>query len=433
LHTDASHSSLAFGGKTGGIPVQRISALVLVGFLSAASSVRADVPDKPAAKKDETSQPAFAAEFRALKKDVDAKLDKLYDTAEKEYEAAETEDERGAVQKRITEAAGKIQTPAAERAMTLVRRHAADPAAVEALIWVAQRGRVLTLGEEALAALAKHHLTHKLTIDLAYRSKRGLMKWTEPLLRSQLASPDLTKADRPRVLLALATVRQVQSAYPGMLGQMTVEQLFEMDGIYGAETVAGFRKIDVAAAEAEAIKLFNELGKKHGIERLFGGLTYGGVAKSSVFEIEHLSLGKTAPDICGEDTDRVKFKLSDYRGRVVLLSFWGSWCDPCMALVLHEREIVARLKDKPFAIVGVNSDTDKAKLKEATGKAMITWRSFWCGAEGIEGEIPSAWNVSGWPTIYVLDQHGVIRAKNVAGKALDDVIDKLIRDAEAKK
>jgi peroxiredoxin len=49
------------------------------------------------------------------------------------------------------------------------------------------------------------------------------------------------------------------------------------------------------------------------------------LAKQALFELRHLRIGKVAPDIVGEDLDGVKFKLSDYRGKVVVLDFWGDW------------------------------------------------------------------------------------------------------------
>jgi hypothetical protein len=97
----------------------------------------------------------------------------------------------------------------------------------------------------------------------------------------------------------------------------------------------------------------------------------------------------------------------------------------------HERSLVERLKDKPFAIVGVNSDDDKKKLKERMEKEKITWRSFWDG--GTDGPISRQWNVQGWPTIYILDAKGVIRAKDVGHeKEIDKIIDELLLEAEKK-
>lgn len=94
----------------------------------------------------------------------------------------------------------------------------------------------------------------------------------------------------------------------------------------------------------------------------------------------------------------------------------------------HERSLVARLKDKPFALVGVNSDKDMEKLRKRLAEEQITWPSFRDGSTS--GPIATRWNVSGWPTIYVIDRKGVIRAKNVREKALDEWVNKLLAETE---
>jgi hypothetical protein len=94
----------------------------------------------------------------------------------------------------------------------------------------------------------------------------------------------------------------------------------------------------------------------------------------------------------------------------------------------HERSLVKRLADKPFALLGVNSDINKEELKKAMEKEEITWRSFWNGPEGTNGPISKKWNVHGWPTIYVLDHKGVIRYKNVRGEKMDEAVDKLLKE-----
>jgi hypothetical protein len=98
-------------------------------------------------------------------------------------------------------------------------------------------------------------------------------------------------------------------------------------------------------------------------------------------------------------------------------------------MIPHERSLVSRLKDKPFALVGVNSDKDRDKLKEMLAKESVTWPSFWAGST--EGAIPKKWNVSGWPTIYVIDAQGVIRFKNKREKALDAAVDQLMVEMQA--
>ena len=98
----------------------------------------------------------------------------------------------------------------------------------------------------------------------------------------------------------------------------------------------------------------------------------------------------------------------------------------------HERSLVKRLAGKPFALLGINSDRDREVLKKVMEKENITWRSWWDGGS-TSGPIATAWNVRGWPTIYVLDGDGRIRYKNVRGAAMDKAVDTLLAEIEAKK
>ena len=95
----------------------------------------------------------------------------------------------------------------------------------------------------------------------------------------------------------------------------------------------------------------------------------------------------------------------------------------------HERSLVKRLADKPFALVGINSDDDRDELKKALEKESITWPSWFDGGTG--GPIAKKWNVQGWPTIYVLDHKGVIRFKNKREKELDKAVDELLDEQAA--
>lgn len=99
-------------------------------------------------------------------------------------------------------------------------------------------------------------------------------------------------------------------------------------------------------------------------------------------------------------------------------------------MIPHERSLVKRLADKPFALLGINSDGNREALKKVLVKESITWPSWWNG--GMDGPISKKWNIRGWPTIYVLDHKGVIRFKNTdEDKALDDAVDQLIGEMEA--
>ena len=102
-------------------------------------------------------------------------------------------------------------------------------------------------------------------------------------------------------------------------------------------------------------------------------------------------------------------------------------------MIPHERSLVESMKDKPFALIGVNSDKDKAYFQAEAADMGVTWRSFWCGEKGTSGVIPSKWNVRGWPTLYVIDHNGVIRHKWVGSpgnEKLDEAIAALVEAAE---
>ena len=96
----------------------------------------------------------------------------------------------------------------------------------------------------------------------------------------------------------------------------------------------------------------------------------------------------------------------------------------------HERSLVQDMKDRPFALIGVNSDRDLDKLRDTVKEKNLTWRSFWNGKGGTDGPISNLWNVRGWPTIYIIDHKGVIRDKNKRGDDLDAVLEKLVKEAE---
>jgi hypothetical protein len=94
-------------------------------------------------------------------------------------------------------------------------------------------------------------------------------------------------------------------------------------------------------------------------------------------------------------------------------------------MIPHERSLVKKLEGKPFALLGINSDRDRDELKKKLKDENITWRSFWNGGS-TDGPIAKAWNVHGWPTIYVLDENGIIRAKQVRNQSMETAVEKLL-------
>jgi thiol-disulfide isomerase/thioredoxin len=340
-------------------------------------------------------------EFQRLRVDCDERLRLCSEAFQTKYEKAKTAGERERLMTSFRSETATIVGPAIRKALQLVGPHAAEGKAIEPLIWIASQDSA-DESPTAASLLIEHHLTNEKTIELAFGNRRSREKWVERMLRAQVADRDLPEDERPRQMLALA--------------QTLV-------------AIAERKQGDVKLLENEAIQLFTDLGQKYSDEEYRGGVTYQDLSTSSLFEIMNLGIGKMVPEIEGEDLDGVAFKLSDYRGKVIMISFWASWCGPCMAEVPHERELVKRYIGRPFVLIGVNGDPNKGAISGLLEKKQIPWRSFWCGEKGPFGPIPRKWNVNTWPTVFLIDHQGLIRAKS----ARDAMIEKLVVEAEKAK
>ena len=97
----------------------------------------------------------------------------------------------------------------------------------------------------------------------------------------------------------------------------------------------------------------------------------------------------------------------------------------------HERSLVKKLAGKPFALLGVNSDKILETLRPKLKENNITWRSFWNGPKGTKGPISSAWDVMGWPTIYILDKDGIIRERNKRNEAMTVAVMSILAEMDS--
>ena len=179
------------------------------------------------------------------------------------------------------------------------------------------------------------------------------------------------------------------------------------------------------AKQTEDLQYVIDNGEKF---RYRGRKTFADVAKLELYDLNNLTVGSVAPEITGTDFDKVDFKLSDYRGKVVMLDFWGQWCPPCRAMYPHDQHIVNKLAGAPFALIGVNSDRDFDMARDVIHDKNLSWRHFWDGPKGTAGPIDTGWNVDGWPTIYLIDAEGVIRYRGVLGDDLDRGLEELMAE-----
>jgi hypothetical protein len=296
-----------------------LSAVLL---LAAVVAARADDP-KPKGDPPKHDEKAEKAEPLKAPADRLAALQKEYDEGMKkfmeEYRAAKNDDER--------QKAFKLQPDRAafaKKYLALATDAPKDPVAVDALVWVVNNAGYASEGAKALDLLARDHAADPKVGPVCARLVYMQSAAVEPFLRAVIAK-NTDAAARGMACLALGQVLKRQAELVRSLKEdaSLAERLGAM-AQYGPQRIKELQAMDPAAAEKAAEETFERVVKEFGDVKT-GDRPLGPMATAELFEMRHLSVGKAAPDIEGEDVDGQKFKLSDYRGKVILLDFWGNW------------------------------------------------------------------------------------------------------------
>lgn len=262
---------LSFASR-GSVPAAVLT-VVLILFAAASSAWTAD-SDKttPAA-----SNPA--GQYEALVKEYQ----KAQQEFSKAYTTAKTDEEREKLSSKYPQAEAY-----SGRFLELARKHPQDPVAFDALVWVVTNDRYGAQINETLEILLRHHVENE---------KLG------PVAQALVYTSAREPAEALKNIVEKNPHRGVKGIATYSLGLV--------------------RKGQDKNADAE--KLFEQVIEKFGdIQDGLHG-TLADAARGQLFEIRNLAIGKVAPEIEGQDVEGRSFKLSDYRGKVVVIDFWGDW------------------------------------------------------------------------------------------------------------
>ena len=135
-------------------------------------------------------------------------------------------------------------------------------------------------------------------------------------------------------------------------------------------------------------------------------------------------INKPAPDFQVTDLMGETLSLAQYRGQVVLLDFWATWCGPCIAEMPNVKRTYEKYKDQKFQIVGISLDNSTAPLEAYIEKEGIAWRQYLDSG----AKVSLLYNVRAIPSTFLIDGAGIIRKVNLRGYALESAVADLVRE-----
>jgi hypothetical protein len=210
----------------------------------------------------------------------------------------------------------------ARRFLEFGEQHSQDPAAIDALLWVVQNVRGRPETDRALELLAQRHITSDKLGPACDSIANSRSLAAEKLLRSVLRDNPHERV-RAQACYSLAALLDVEAGIVEQLAGQP-ELAPRVLQYYGADYGRHLSSLKPATLEREREQVYQQLLDSFPNVELPDG-TMGKVAQRMLFRIRNLSIGKLAPEIEGEDTHGKPFKLSEFRGKVVMLTFWGHW------------------------------------------------------------------------------------------------------------
>jgi peroxiredoxin len=139
----------------------------------------------------------------------------------------------------------------------------------------------------------------------------------------------------------------------------------------------------------------------------------------------NLAVGKPFPPFETTDLDGKPLTLEQYKGKVVLVDFWATWCGPCVQELPHVKKTYSAFHDKGFDIVGISLDEDKNALTSFLKTYEMPWRQHFDG-KGWNNEVAAKYGIQSIPATFLLDKSGVIIGTDLRGDTLEKAVEKAL-------
>lgn len=183
---------------------------------------------------------------------------------------------------------------------------------------------------------------------------------------------------------------------------------------------------------ANLLNVYSSTWGKEKTESLYKNLSpamkqtsYGKEISAYISLNKNVKVGDKFQDFEQQNTLGKKIKLSDIKGEYVLLDFWAAWCGPCREENPRLVGLYKQYRGKGFNILGVSADDNKTAWLDAVKKDGLLWENV-SDLQGDKNKAALIYGVAAYPTNYLIDKNGIIIAKNVRGKALEDKLKELL-------
>jgi len=301
--------------------------------------------------------------------------------------AATTEEEKAKYRSSIPSAG-----PYATRVLKITEAHATDPDSALGVSWLITQAAAFPEYQQALKMLATTHVASAGIAPAVKALEYQPFETVGPILRSiQEKNPNTEEKAAALYALGMQHFRRFDAA-------LTPEQ--------------------AEAAKTQAMDCFQKIVSS------FSNVTIQGFpiadqAGRMLFEMSNLSVGSEVPEIEGQDVDGSAFKLSDHRGKHVVLMFWGGWCHACHGVIPMVNQFVTDMKDKPVIVLGINTDIPD-EARKAYQDYQVNFRNWSDGTTS--GPITTLFNLRNFPTFYLIGPDGKIVLKQTSIEAIREKI-----------
>ena len=140
---------------------------------------------------------------------------------------------------------------------------------------------------------------------------------------------------------------------------------------------------------------------------------------------DSLVAGVTFPDFEGKDLEGKTLSIADYKGKVLLVDFWATWCPPCRQELPNVKKVYEAYKTKGFDVLGISLDNSEEELKTFLKENEMPWRQHYDG-EAWKSKLVKKYGILGIPATFLLDGSGKIIAKGLRGEDLEKAVEKAL-------